>query len=100
MLDTNTPSVAIRDLDLHFGDVKTGLGRRPGRLPIRRLKPHQQLVAPARRMPCGGAQTGIHLYIGPQRIPAIERDARAIDAAFLLFLEGAKQPVPHDQMPP
>ena len=22
MLDTNTPSVAIRDLDLHFGDVK------------------------------------------------------------------------------
>lgn len=50
-------------------------------------------------MPAVVRQAGIYLGIGPQRVPAVEQAARAVDAFLpvVLVLEGAEHPVPEDQ---
>ena len=85
---------------VHLGHVKVGLGkaqRHIGRAPARRLDPDPQLVAPVLGMPAVVQQHRIHLGVGPQRVPAVERAACAVHARLLLVFEGAKQAVPQHQ---
>ena len=70
--------------------------RRP---PARRLEPDAQLVAPARRVAAVVPQPRVDLEVGPQRVPAAQRAARAVVARVLveLGLQAAEQPIPDDE---
>src|SRR5256885_15366059 len=69
------------------------------RAPSGRLEPDAQLVATAPRMPAVMDELPVHHGVGPQRIPALQQAARAVDTglAVVLGLEGAEQAVPDDE---
>ena len=73
--------------------------RHVGRAPPGRLEPDAQLVAPAPRMPAVMDELPVHHGVGPQRIPALQQAARAVDTglAVVFGLEGAEQAVPDDE---
>ena len=72
----------------------TSAGRQPGGLNQTRSLSRQRA-----RMPAVARQRGVDLEVGPQRVPAAQRAARAVDAGLVvvLSLEGAEQAVPDDQ---
>ena len=83
-----------------FGDVERRLRKarcHVGGTPSGALEPDPQFVRPVARMPAVLQQGPVHLEVGPQRVPAVQRTARAVDAGFGFFLETAEDPVPHDQ---
>ena len=87
---------------LHRGDVEGRLGPargHVGRPPARRLEPHAQLVGPRARAPAVQPQVAVDLQVGPQRVEAAQRRARAVDhrVAIVFLDEGAEQAVPDDQ---
>jgi hypothetical protein len=72
----------------------TSAGRQPGGLSqTRSLSPQLRVCQAVLR------QRPVDLGVGPQRVPAVERAARAIDAGLgqVFVAEGAEQPVPDDQ---
>ena len=65
--------------------------------PARVAQKHHHLVAPTLGIPTVVKHAGVHLHIGPQRVPTVERFAGAINARLLgvFFFKAAKQAVPH-----
>jgi hypothetical protein len=87
---------------LHGGQVESRgrpARRHIGRAPARRLEPGAQAVAPAAGAGAVAGQARIDLGVGPDRVPALQRLAGAVDARLLrvLGLESAEQVVPEHQ---
>ena len=83
----------LLQIEVRFGETRGHISGAPAGVP----QPNHQLVLPALGVPAVVRQGGVHLHIRPQRVPAVQRRAGAVNAGLLgvFFFERTKEAVPH-----